>query len=204
MKEVAKSLRLDLAAYRELEAFSQMGMELDSASQRQLDRGQRIVRLLTQMQYAPMDSIDQAIAIYCATGGLLDDLSVDEIPDFEVGVLAYIKGDHAEFYEEILADRSLDKARIKRLKFLIGEYKDTAYADLVRVRKRAARQDKLLEKESEKRAKLEGDKQEEDTDAPQDAEVDVTQETDDVTQETEVDVTQETDADVTKEAETEA
>ena len=152
MKEVAKSLRLDMASFRELEAFSQMGMELDSASQKQLDRGQRIVRLLTQMQYTPMDSIDQAIAIYCATGGLLDDLEVAEIPEFETGVLAYLKTDHAEFYEEILADRSLDAARIKRLKFLIGEYKETAYADLVRVRKRTSRQDKLIEKEAVKRA----------------------------------------------------
>jgi len=177
MKEVAKSLRLDLASYRELEAFSQMGMELDPASQRQLDRGMRIVRLLTQMQYTPMDSIDQAVAIFCATGGLLDDLSVEEIPDFETGVLAYLKADHTEFYDEIQADRSLDKARVKRLRFLIGEYKETAYADLVRVRKRAARQDKLLEKESEKRAKLQGDKQEEDAEAPQDTDVDAPQET---------------------------
>jgi F-type H+/Na+-transporting ATPase subunit alpha len=152
MKDVAKSLRLDLASFRELEAFAQMGMELDPASQRQLDRGKRIVRLLTQKQYAPMEAIDQALVIFCASGGLLDDLSVDEIPEFETGVLAYIKGDHSDFYEEILADRSLDSGRIKRLKFLIGEYKETAYADLVRVRKRATRQSKLIEQEAEKRA----------------------------------------------------
>jgi F-type H+/Na+-transporting ATPase subunit alpha len=164
MKEVAKSLRLDLASYRELEAFSQMGMELDPASQRQLERGQRIVRLLTQMQYAPMDSIDQAIAIFCATGGLLDDLEVAEIPEFENGVLAYLKGDHADLYNEILADRSLDAARLKRLTFLIKEYKETAYADLVRVRKRAARQSKLLEQDAEKRAQHTKDAQGEEAD----------------------------------------
>jgi len=153
MKEVAKSLRLDLAAFRELEAFAQMGMELDPASQKQLDRGRRIVRLLTQMQYAPMESIDQAIAIFCATGGLLDDLSVDEIPEFEAGVLAYLKADHTEFHEEIVADRSLDAGRIKRLRLLIDEYKETAYTDLVRLRKRSARQVKLLEKEAEEKAR---------------------------------------------------
>jgi len=163
MKEVAKSLRLDLASFRELEAFSQMGMELDPASQRQLDRGKRIVRLLTQKQYAPMEAIDQAIAIFCATGGLLDDLSVDEIPEFETGVLGYLKADHDEFYQEILADRSLDAARIKRLKFLIGEYKETAYADVVRVRKRAARQTKLLEQEAEKRARKQEDQPEDES-----------------------------------------
>ena len=153
MKEVAKSLRLDLASFRELEAFAQMGMELDPASQRQLDRGRRIVRLLTQRQYAPMEAIDQAIAIFCATGGLLDDLSVDEIPEFETGVLGYLQADHSEFYQEILADRSLDAGRTKRLKFLIDEYKETAYTELVRVRKRAVRQTKLLEQEVEKRAR---------------------------------------------------
>ncbi|MDP6544713.1 MAG: F0F1 ATP synthase subunit alpha [Phycisphaerae bacterium] len=157
MKEVAKSLRLDLASFRELEAFAQMGMELDPASQKQLDRGQRIVRLLTQMQYAPMDSIDQAIAIFCATGGLLDDLSVDEIPEFETSLLEYLKADHSEFYEEIAEDRSLDSGRIRRLRHLIDEYKETAYTDLVRVRKRAVRQTKLLEKEAEEKARREGE-----------------------------------------------
>ncbi|MCP4376769.1 MAG: F0F1 ATP synthase subunit alpha [bacterium] len=155
MKEVAKSLRLDLASFRELEAFAQMGMELDPASQKQLDRGQRIVRLLTQRQYSPMESIDQALAIFCATGGLLDDLAVDEIPDFETGVLAYLKTEHSELYQEILDDRKLDDGRIKRLKFLIDEYKETAYVDVVRVRKRAARQAKLMEREAEEKARAE-------------------------------------------------
>jgi len=152
MKEVAKSLRLDLASFRELEAFAQMGMELDPASQKQLDRGRRIVRLLTQKQYAPMDSIDQAIAIFCATGGLLDDLSVDEIPEFESGLLVYLKADHGEFYEELATDRSLGAVRIKKLGRLIDEYKDTAYTELVRLRKRAARQAKLTEKEAAEKA----------------------------------------------------
>ena len=177
MKEVAKSLRLDLASFRELEAFSQMGMELDPASQKQLDRGKRIVRLLTQKQYAPMEAVDQAIAIFCATGGLLDDLSVEEIPEFESGMLAYLKGEHGEFYEDILSDRSLDAARIKRLKFLIGEYKETAYADVVRVRKRAARQTKLLDAEAEKRAQQQKAPQEDETEARQEDETEARQET---------------------------
>jgi F-type H+/Na+-transporting ATPase subunit alpha len=162
MKEVAKSLRLDLASFRELEAFAQMGMELDPASQKQLDRGQRIVRLLTQKQYSPMEAIDQALAIFCATGGLLDDLSVDEIPEFETGVLAYLKTEHGELYQEILDDRSLDAGRVKRLKFLIAEYKETAYVDVVRVRKRAARQAKLIEREAEEKARAEAAEAEKD------------------------------------------
>jgi len=170
MKEVAKSLRLDLASFRELEAFAQMGMELDPASQRQLDRGRRIVRLLTQRQYAPMDAIDQAIAIFCATGGLLDDLSVEEIPEFETGVLGYLQDEHSEFYQEILADRSLDAGRIKRLKFLIDEYKETGYTELVRGRKRAARQTKLLEQEAEKIARQQEDQPEDDAENQQEVE----------------------------------
>jgi F-type H+-transporting ATPase subunit alpha len=170
MKEVAKSLRLDLASFRELEAFAQMGMELDPASQKQLDRGRRIVRLLTQRQYAPMDAIDQAIAIFCATGGLLDDLSVDDIPEFETGVLEYLQTDHSEFYQEILADRSLDAGRTKRLKFLIDEYKETGYTELVRARKRAVRQTKLLEQEAEKRARQQKDQPEDDAENQQEAE----------------------------------
>jgi len=150
MKQVAKSLRLDLASFRELEAFAQMGMELDPASQKQLDRGRRIVRLLTQKQYEPMEAIDQAIAIFCATGGLLDDLSVEEVGEFEWGVLEYIRTEEKELYDEILSDRSLDDARVKRLRFVIDEYKETAYTEIVKARKRAARQAKLAERETQR------------------------------------------------------
>jgi len=150
MKQVAKSLRLDLAAFRELEAFAQMGMELDPTSQKQLDRGRRIVRLLTQKQYEPMEAIDQAIAIFCATGGLLDDLSVDEISEFETGAIEYVRTEQKELYDEIVSDRSLDDARLKRLRFVIDEYKETAYTELVKARKRAARQAKLAEQAAQK------------------------------------------------------
>lgn len=140
MKDVAKSLRLDLAAFRELESFAQMGMELDAASQRQLDRGQRMVRLLVQPQYQPMDSVDQALAILSGVEGLLDDLSVDEIPDFEEGMLTYIKTEHKDLYQEVLQKRAFTAQQRKRLKFLIKEYKDTAYADALRARRRAERE----------------------------------------------------------------
>ena len=71
MKEVAGTLRLDLAAYRELEAFAQLGTELDAASQQQLDRGARLVELLKQGQYTPYNAIDQAISIYAASKSAL-------------------------------------------------------------------------------------------------------------------------------------
>ena len=74
MKKVAGGLRLDLAAFRELEAFAQLGTELDKATQKQLDRGYRMVELLKQPQYKPMSVIDQVMSIYAGTQGYLDDV----------------------------------------------------------------------------------------------------------------------------------
>lgn len=91
MKEVAGSLRLDLAAFRELEAFAQLGTELDAASQQQLDRGARLVELLKQGQYSPFDAIDQSISIYAAAKGFVDDLPLNQVHAFEEGLLEYMK-----------------------------------------------------------------------------------------------------------------
>jgi F-type H+-transporting ATPase subunit alpha len=92
MKEVAGSLRLDLAAYRELEAFAQLGTELDAASQRQLDRGARMVELLKQGQFGPFDVIDQCISIYAASKGFMDDVPVVKVSAFEKGLLEHFQG----------------------------------------------------------------------------------------------------------------
>jgi F-type H+-transporting ATPase subunit alpha len=90
MKEVAGSLRLDLAAYRELEAFAQLGTELDAASQQQLDRGARLVELLKQGQYTPFKAIDQAISIYAASKGFLDDMPIEKVHAFEEALVGYM------------------------------------------------------------------------------------------------------------------
>ena len=92
MKEVAGSLRLDLAAYRELEAFAQLGTELDASSQRQLDRGARMVELLKQGQFGPFDVIDQCISIYAASKGFMDDVPVAKVSAFEKGLLEHFQG----------------------------------------------------------------------------------------------------------------
>ena len=96
MKEVAGSLRLDLAAFRELEAFAQLGTDLDAASQKQLDRGSRMVELLKQGQCQPYDAIDQAIAIFAASKGFLDELPGEKVHDFEAALLDYMRGPAAE------------------------------------------------------------------------------------------------------------
>lgn len=92
MKQIAGSLRLDLAAYRELEAFAQLGTELDKATQRQLDRGAAMVELLKQPQYVPMDVIDQVLSIFAGSKGFLDEVDRAEVPRFERDLLDYMQG----------------------------------------------------------------------------------------------------------------
>lgn len=104
MKKIAGSLRLDLAAFRELEAFSQLGTDLDATTQRQLDRGQRMVELLKQPQYKPFDITSQIISIFAGSKGYLDDLPNNRVADFEKGLLRHF---HDEFPEVI---RDLDKS----------------------------------------------------------------------------------------------
>jgi len=102
MKEVAGSLRLDLAAYRELEAFAQLGTELDAASKRQLTRGARMVELLKQGQYTPFDTIDQCLAMFAGTRGLLDDVAIDKVREFERAMLDYFRGPAKALRDELV------------------------------------------------------------------------------------------------------
>ena len=90
MKKVAGGLRLDLAAFRELEAFAQLGTELDKATQNQLDRGYRMVELLKQPQYQPMSAIDQVMSIFAGTEGYLDDVDRRAVPQWETAFLTFI------------------------------------------------------------------------------------------------------------------
>ena len=106
MKEVAGSLRLDLAAFRELEAFAQLGTELDPASQRQLDRGARMVELLKQGQYQPYDVIDQCISMFAGTRGLLDDLKRTDVHPFEKDMLEHFHGPKRELREKLANAKS--------------------------------------------------------------------------------------------------
>jgi F-type H+/Na+-transporting ATPase subunit alpha len=91
MKKVAGGLRLDLAAFRELEAFAQLGTDLDKATQKQLDRGYRMVELLKQPQYRPMGAIDQVMSIYAGTQGYLDDVPLRDVPRWETSFLDFVR-----------------------------------------------------------------------------------------------------------------
>jgi F-type H+/Na+-transporting ATPase subunit alpha len=113
MKKVAGTLRLDLAQFRELEAFAQLGTELDAATQRQIDRGFRLVELLKQPQYGPLPVEKQVISIYAATKGFMDKIPVARIREFESKLLDFIEKTHNEFYVTIRDTKGLpDEARL--------------------------------------------------------------------------------------------
>jgi F-type H+-transporting ATPase subunit alpha len=107
MKKIAGSLRLDLAAFRELEAFAQLGTELDAATQKQLDRGSSMVELLKQPQYVPSHVVDQVISIYAGTKGFFDDVGKTDIPACEKAMLNYFQTSGKPVWDEIDGARAL-------------------------------------------------------------------------------------------------
>ncbi|MGH2726203.1 MAG: F0F1 ATP synthase subunit alpha, partial [Actinomycetota bacterium] len=123
MKGVAGSLRLDLAAYRELEAFAAFGSELDKTSQRQLERGARLVELLKQLQFSPISVEDQVIAIFAGTNGYLDDIPVDDVKRFERELLEYMHSRHAEIPNGIVESGAMGEDTIANLKKAIEDFK---------------------------------------------------------------------------------
>ena len=96
MKQIAGSLRLDLAAFRELEAFAQLGTELDKATQAQLDRGYRMVEILKQPQFKPMNVVDQVMIIYAGTKGYLDKVDIKQVSKWEEQFLRFMKEQRTE------------------------------------------------------------------------------------------------------------
>ena len=128
MKKVAGTLRLDLAAYRDLEAFAQLGTELDSATQRQLDRGKIMVELLKEGQYHPYHVVDQVISIFAGTQGLLDDMPISRIAEFEEQLLLYIRDEHPELRNELIEASDLEDSLAGRLREIIGSFKKSFLA----------------------------------------------------------------------------
>jgi len=123
MKKISGSLRLDLAAFRDLEAFAQLGTELDSASQRQLDRGQRMVELLKQPQYRPYSFADEVLSIYAGTQGLLDDLPVPQVARFEAALLQELQDSYPEIRDELAQKGEISDELAERIKKAIGDFK---------------------------------------------------------------------------------
>ena len=109
MKNIAGSLRLDLAAFRELEAFAQLGTELDKATQGQLDRGYRMVEILKQPQFQPMHVADQVMIIYAATKGFIDKVPLKQVAAWEEQFLRYMREQKSDVRTALLKGRKLTK-----------------------------------------------------------------------------------------------
>ena len=107
MKSVAGTLRLNLAQFRELEAFAEFGSDLDAASQSQLERGRRVVEVLKQPQFAPVAVEDQVLTIYAVSNGHMDAVPIDRVPAFEIGLADYVRTRHAGLLEQITSTGQL-------------------------------------------------------------------------------------------------
>jgi len=127
MKKVAGSLRLDLAAYRELEAFAQLGTELDKATQAQLDRGARLVELLKQPQYKPFPFEQEVMVIYAGTQGFLDDVPVARVQEFQSAFLQYVDASNADLRQQLATRKELTADLETQLKQSLASFKSTVW-----------------------------------------------------------------------------
>jgi len=129
MKQVAGTLRLDLAQYRELEAFAAFGSDLDKATQRQLTRGQRMVEILKQPQYQPLSMEKQVTILYAGTRGFLDALPVDVLAKYEAGLYKFIEERFPQVFKDLkekkVISEDLDALMKKALTQYGEEFKDT-------------------------------------------------------------------------------
>ena len=122
MKKVAGGLRLDLAAFRELEAFAQLGTDLDPETQSRLDRGYRMVEILKQGQYEPLNVVDQVLIIFAGTRGYLDKVPRTEVAAWEKQFLTYMRDQQSELRKKIADTKDLDESAIAAVVAAIGEF----------------------------------------------------------------------------------
>ena len=166
MKGVAKSLKLDLASYWDLEAFAQLGTELDAATKAKLERGKRMVELLKQGQYQPMSVEDQVMMIFAGNEGYLDQIDADKVADFEKKFLAYVHSTHSEIPESIAKSKKLDDATEKNLSGVLGDFvghyqSGTSPDPRSAAKKEAKKDDKKDEAKSEKKDEAKSEKTDE-------------------------------------------
>lgn len=121
MKKVSGTLRLDLASYRSLEAFSQLGIGLDKATLSQLDRGAKMVELLKQKQYSPMPVEEQIVILFAATKGFLDNVEIERVHEFEWRLLQYMRADKQYILDDIREKKDIEN--IEELNKALEEFK---------------------------------------------------------------------------------
>ena len=123
IKEVSGTLRLDLAQYRELQAFAQFASDLDESSRKQLERGQRMVEVLKQPPYSPLPVENQVVIIYAGSNGYLDDIPVSAVTKFEAELYPYIEAKYPDIFEQIRNKKALDKDIEEALDKALNEFK---------------------------------------------------------------------------------
>ncbi len=123
MKKVAAKLRLDLAAFRELQSFARLGTDLDAATQAQLDRGSRMVELLKQPQFCPMSVGEMVITIFAGSSGLLDDIPIKNVSDFASGFLRWLAKEHPEYISEINNTKVFSTELVEKIKQALSQFK---------------------------------------------------------------------------------
>jgi len=129
MRQVAGSLKLELAQYRELAAFAQFGSDLDKATQAQLNRGQRLVEVLKQKQFSPLPFSKQILMIFAGTGGVLDDMAVEQVRDFEAELYRYVDATHPALLNTIMEKKVLDDALKAEMTKIIKDCKGAFVAE---------------------------------------------------------------------------
>jgi len=125
MRQVAGKLRLDMAAFRELAAFAQFGSDLDEATKRQLDLGLRVQEVLKQGQYQPMPLVDQIMLLFSVTNGMLDDVEIGQISEFETSFVRYMRDGHPDLTQRIAAGTKMDDETQEALTQAIQDFKAT-------------------------------------------------------------------------------
>src|SRR5882757_3678990 len=128
-KQVGSTLKLDLAQYRELAAFSQFGSDLDKVTLQQLNRGQRLTELLKQPQFQPLSVEKQVVILFAGVNGLLDDVEVNDLRAFEDGFYPYLESGNASILTDVATKKALDDDLKSRLTAAIKEYKGNFLAD---------------------------------------------------------------------------
>ena len=123
MKQVAGSIKLELAQYREMAAFAQFASDLDASTQRLLSRGERLTELLKQQQYAPMPVEEQVVAIFAGVNGYLDGVAVGDISRFEEGLLSRMRADHGDALAAIREEQEISDETGERLRQILADYK---------------------------------------------------------------------------------
>lgn len=129
IKKVSGTLRLELAQYRELQAFAQFASDLDESSRKQLERGQRMVEVLKQPPYSPLPVENQVVLIYAGSHGYLDDIPASAVGKFEAELYPYLEAKYPDIFSEIRSKKSVEKEMEEKLEKALGEFKATFSAE---------------------------------------------------------------------------